>query len=527
MKLKTLTLFIAILISSCGPKTSEVSQDSLPSASISTSTSLISETTSETTSLIPSESEINTSSENPDSVTLDIYAINDMHGAVVDKNGNAGIAKTSTYLKNAKVEKENTVFLSSGDMWQGSSESNNTKGLLVTDWMNDLGFESLTLGNHEFDWQISTIETNQQFAEFPFLAINIFDNDTNEPVSYSKPSVMVERQGLKIGIIGAIGNVYSSILSYWVEDVHFKTGSALTKLVKDEAIKLREEGADLIIYSMHAGYSSGGSTYPSRPSVSPLSASAISSFYDSSLSDGYVDLVFEGHTHQKTVYTDPYGVYHLQAGGYGEAISYVNLTFDKTSDQFSVNEADMVYTSSFINLAEDEYTNGLFDKYSELIGDIYSTIGANATQRSGAYLGQVVADLYIEKAVEVWEDYDIVLGGGFLQSREPYSLAPGAVNVSMVQELFPFDNNLVLCSIRGSDLLSKFINSSNSNYYVSFSDYGNTIRNSISSSATYYIVVDQYTSAYAPNNLTDVVNMNPPTFAYQLLTEYIRAGGLA
>ena len=68
------------------------------------------------------------------------------------------------------------------------------------------------------------------------------------------------------------------------EGINFKTGSALTALVKEESEKLREQGADVIIYVIH-----DGTTYSSL---------TVSEYYDISLSSGgYVDVVFGGHTH--------------------------------------------------------------------------------------------------------------------------------------------------------------------------------------------------------------------------------------
>ena len=108
-------------------------------------------------------------------VTVDFYAINDLHGKLLDGNDQPGVDELTSYLKSARDENPNTVFLSSGDMWQGASESNLTHGRMMTDWMNSLSFTSMTIGNHEFDWGEEFIEANAELADFPFLAINIYD----------------------------------------------------------------------------------------------------------------------------------------------------------------------------------------------------------------------------------------------------------------------------------------------------------------------------------------------------------------
>ena len=185
-------------------------------------------------------------------------------------------------------EQENTLLISQGDMWQGSVESNKTKGNLITEWMNDLGFVSMTLGNHEYDWSSEYIEFNDEIADFPILAINVREVATNERPDYLDASTVVEKGGAKIGIIGAIGDCYSSISGSLVRDVEFLVGEELTDLVKEESIRLKEEEkCDFIIYSVHDDFSS----------------------YDLTLSrDGYVDLVLEGHTHRNYQMMDEYGV---------------------------------------------------------------------------------------------------------------------------------------------------------------------------------------------------------------------------
>ena len=107
----------------------------------------------------------------------------------------------------------------------------------------------------------------------------------------------------------------------------------------------------------------------------------------------------------------------------------------------------------------------------------------------------------------------------------PYNLKAGNITYSQLQMLLPFDNTLVLCSIKGSDLLSKFINTSNSNYFTSYTAYGESLKGKINSNETYYILVDSYTSTYAPNKLTEVARYTEGVYARDLLAEYIRAGG--
>ncbi len=454
--------------------------------------------------------------------TLDVYAINDMHGKFTDTDAQPGVDEMTTYLRKVQNE-QNALLLSSGDMWQGSCESGLTKGNIITDWMNELGFSAMTLGNHEFDWGEEPVKANAEIAEFPLLAINVYDVDTNQRVDYCQPSVLVDKGDVQIGIIGAIGDCYSSISADQVEGIYFKTDAELTDLVKAESQKLKTEGADFIIYSLHDGY---GKSYSSdKYLVGDQFSNEEGPYYDTSLSNGYVDLVFEAHSHQSYVIKDEYGVYHLQGGGDNtKGMTHAQVVFNLTDDTVRVGTAEILRHSVYSNLAEDEIVDKLLEKYDDLVGTMYDTIGVNRTTIGSTQIKNLVARLYYEAGVEEWGDsYDIVLGGGYLSVRSPYDLNSGVVNYSMLYMLLPFDNEVVLCSIKGSDLRRRYFE--NGSYFIYVGDYGNTVRNNIVDTATYYIITDTYNLVYKANKLTFVASLGP-VYARDLVADYVAEGGL-
>ena len=456
-------------------------------------------------------------------VLLDLYAINDLHGKLADGDTHPGVDEMTTYLKTAMAADDHALLLSSGDTWQGSSESNLTEGLILTDWMNALDFACMTLGNHEYDWGEAAIEQNAKAAEFPFLGINIYDKATNERVEYCQPSVLVTVGGLRVGIIGAIGDCYSSISADKTQGIYFKTGAELTALVKAESQRLRALGADLIVYSLHDGY--GKSSYDD---VSVIPSSKIHSYYDVALSDGYVDLVFEGHTHQRYVLRDVHGVYHLQSGGDNKGLCHVEIAVNPLNDTWRINVGEFISSDRYTGLSDDPVVETLLQKYSEQISVGQQVVGHNASYRDGNTLRQLIARLYYEFGIEQWgKEYDIVLGGGFLSVRSPGHLPAGDITYAQLQGLFPFDNTLTLCSVKGRDLDSKFFHTSNSSYFIHYGEYGASVKQNIDPNATYYIVVDSYTSSYAPNRLTVVKQYDADYFARDLLADYMARGGLA
>ena len=263
---------------------------------------------------------------NDTNVVLDFYGFNDTHGNVMDTTLGVGIAKTTTFMKQ-KTKGQNSLLISSGDMWQGSLESNSTRGVLMTKWMQQLNFTSMTIGNHEFDWGTQVIKDNATNYDLPILGINIIDKTTGKRADYVSPSTVVTRGGAKIGIIGAVGDCYSSISYSQVMDVKFvldeeNNNKPLTDLIKAESTRLRqEEGCDFIVYSFH-GDSIRDDTY-----------------YNQELSTGhYVDLVFEGHKHKETHYQDDGGVWHFQSEADNTlAINHVQVSLDVKTDAYTVS----------------------------------------------------------------------------------------------------------------------------------------------------------------------------------------------
>ncbi len=448
---------------------------------------------------------------------LSFYAVNDLHGKFMDTDTQPGLDEFTTYMKELYADgAREEILLASGDMWQGTVESSSNKGQLMTEWMNGVGFSAMTLGNHEYDWGSQVLTPNSQLAEFPFLAINVTYN--GKAVDYCKASTVVEKGGIKVGIIGAIGDCLSSISGDFSAGLSFATGRALTSLVKAEADRLRkDEGCEFIVYSIHdggTGFSSSG--------VNKVTRNDISHYYDTSLSDGYVDLVFEGHTHQRYILQDEYGVYHLQGGSENSYVSCADVTYDRITESYTVNPrhiGDGVYADS--SIAGDPVVEEIFNKYFPSDNPYTTVLGKNASKRNGDAICETLAKLYYDKGVKQFgSKYKIVLGGGYLKTRNPYNVYAGNVTYADLFSVLPFDNDIVLGRIQGRYLKSKFLQSDNGNYRY----YSTVGVNEVSDDEDYYIITDSYTSTYRYNNITEVERIKG-TYARDLLAEFVSGGG--
>jgi 5'-nucleotidase len=249
------------------------------------------------------------------SITLSVIGTNDVHGAIVERNGAGGLALFGGYvanLRSARAQEGGAVLLiDAGDMWQGTLESNIAEGAPVVAAYNALRYDAVAIGNHEFDFGPEgpavvagsaaddlrgALKARAKEANFPFLAANLIDEATNAPVSWPnvKPSHRIDVAGIAVGVIGATSlNTPESTLAAHLDGLRV---AALAETISAEAVALRTTGAQLIIVTAHAGGSCDRFDDPTDLG-SCLAGSEIFTVARA-LPKGLVDLIVGGHMHK-------------------------------------------------------------------------------------------------------------------------------------------------------------------------------------------------------------------------------------
>ncbi|MGD9152949.1 MAG: 5'-nucleotidase C-terminal domain-containing protein [Gammaproteobacteria bacterium] len=133
---------------------------------------------------------------------VDVLCINDLHGNVMSYDKNLGMAKLATVIKNKIKHHPNTIVVFGGDNYAGSPVSDYFRGAPVTDLIHELHITASAVGNHEFDNGVANISKLAHAGHFTFVAANIFNMKTNQPVKWTKPYIMVKKGGVKIAFIG-------------------------------------------------------------------------------------------------------------------------------------------------------------------------------------------------------------------------------------------------------------------------------------------------------------------------------------
>lgn len=393
---------------------------------------------------------------------LDFYAINDFHGAVVQDQENLepGIESLGGFIRakrNANLG--GSFFISSGDMFQGSADSNITNGRMVMEMMNILDFEVNTVGNHEFDWGIDTLLQSMETvkAEFPLLACNIIDkektvaNGSKTYVDWAEPYKLIERgvgaDKVKVGIIGSIANqLEQAILTNRVRNFEFEEPLAQVKKYSEE---LRAAGADVIIYTTHGDAnnaqgeaSKGGSIHAEIPN--------------------YVDVIFTGHAHREvnSSMKNSAGkdIPMLQGKNNGEQMSYVSLSVDKTTREVKTEKAQVLKWDELTGSGNDASMKSIYNRYykNEIKKIKEEKIGKTSGIIQESTLGQFTVDKILEFARATFPNDNVIAAFHNNSGGVRAKLPKGTITYGDVYKALPFDNSLYLVSVEGFRMPSSF-----------------------------------------------------------------------
>ncbi|MGE5436853.1 MAG: 5'-nucleotidase C-terminal domain-containing protein, partial [Syntrophothermus sp.] len=184
-----------------------------------------------------------------------ILHVNDSHSNIagIDENTKGGIARIATVIGMTKMEDPNALVLHAGDAFIGDIFCNVFGGVPEFTLMNQLGFDAMTIGNHEFDFYTSNLRASLEAAlktnKFPLLSanLNLQNPDVANLSKYIKDFTIIHKGNLKIGVFGLTTPATNLISfpqpAFLSEDI---IGIA-TKVVK------KLSGCDVVICLSHLG----------------------------------------------------------------------------------------------------------------------------------------------------------------------------------------------------------------------------------------------------------------------------------
>ena len=230
-------------------------------------------------------------------VTLKLVETSDVHGAFFpydfteQKPMKGTMARVSTYLKKQRKEYgKNLILLDNGDILQGQPTCYYTNFVktdqpnIAAEVINYLGYDAQTFGNHDVETGHAVYDKWIKDLNCPTLGANIIDTRQESP--YVLPYLMLEREGVKIAILGML----TPAIPNWLHENLWKGlrfEEMVTSTRKWVKFLKEEKKADLIIGLFHSGWEGGITTERYDEDASKKVAEQVDD----------LDVVFFGHDH--------------------------------------------------------------------------------------------------------------------------------------------------------------------------------------------------------------------------------------
>ncbi len=233
--------------------------------------------------------------------------------------GLGGFAERAKLINQIRSEEKNVLLLDAGDVFQGTPYFNFYSGELEFKLMSKMGYDCMTLGNHDFDLGINNIVQQMQHASFNIINCN-YNFENTDLKNKIKPYRVIIKDGIRIGILGVgielAGLVPKNLYQETMHENPYTKANEFAKILK------KDEKCDYIICLSHLGYISENK----KPNDQLLAKETEN-----------IDLIIGGHTHtfldQPVLFKNKKNknVLVTQVGWAGIWLGRVDVLFDKNN----------------------------------------------------------------------------------------------------------------------------------------------------------------------------------------------------
>ncbi len=389
--------------------------------------------------------------------TLNLIHTNDLHAHLIPyhidnrtcdyqmKECQGGFARIKTVIDTYRQKHPDMVLLDAGDRFSGTVFYTLRKGQDVIRLMNEWGYDALTLGNHDFDDGIGEIEKMMQQIKSPVICANAVFPETTSLARQIKSSVIIERGGRKIGIIGLLTPDVKT------ETIHAKeiTLSPLIKTIESEIAKLRQQQVDIVILLSHIGFDKDKTIAKQVRDI---------------------DVIVGGHTHTllsnnpaeteadgsyPTIVKNPDGkdVLIVSTGIGGQHIGRLSVTFDRYGTVRSYDGDTVSIDTSIVPDATvlNDITT-IEHKLKDILHEeiVTTSVPVSLTDNGtfcsqSCYVGEVLTDALKRAIPEA--DFVILNAGGIRAG-----LSQGVITFQHLAQSYPFDSYGAIVSLTGQQV---------------------------------------------------------------------------
>ena len=376
-----------------------------------------------------------------DSVFLRLLTMNDFHGQLEGRTydwsanrvvGGAAVLKAH-FDSAARACNCPSIRLDAGDEMQGTLLSNLAYGKATIAALGALGLDAAAIGNHEFDWSVDSLRARIGEARYPMLAANILDSATMRRPTWAKPWTIVEKDGLRIGVIGYITtDTKTAVKPVWVQGLGFPGGADAIRGVLDT---VRLAKPDAIIIVAHAGDTCregvcSGETIDLARALGP----------------GAVDAIVSGHAHAAVIDTST-GTPIIQARSSARAFGIIDLVRRLDGSKGWVLElrtpfADEVTPDARVAAVVEQGTRSARGLADRIVGESRAPLLRTNDAVAQYPLGHLIADAY---RVLARADVGLINSTGIRAD-----LASGPITFEQLYAVQPFGNRVVSIEVTGA-----------------------------------------------------------------------------
>jgi 5'-nucleotidase len=219
-------------------------------------------------------------------VKLVILHTNDTHSQLEPTDANAvknadmgGYARRMGVINKIRQQEKHVLLVDAGDFSQGTPYYNYFKGRVEVEGYNMMGYDAITLGNHEFDNGMDALSTILSLADFPVVVSN-YDVSNSSISALVKPYIVLKKGNIRIGVMGLGVNPAGLIMESNYKGVAYKdpvkTAQDISSILKNR------EKCDVIVCLSHLG--------------SDSTSTNVNDF-DIARQTEYINVIIGGHSH--------------------------------------------------------------------------------------------------------------------------------------------------------------------------------------------------------------------------------------
>ena len=378
--------------------------------------------------------------------TVSLLYTTDLHGHILptenyDGAGDlGGLARCATQIRRWKQEVPDHLLLDIGDIYQGTPEGWDTKGRVMIDLFNRLGYHAWVPGNHDLDWGRSVIDDAVARSACAPLCANLTVEgkappDADGPWKKVAPFVIKEVGGFRLALVGLTTPGMPDWLA--TETLGGLAVSDPVEALRKCMASVQSAKPDAVIVLGHMGWKfQDDFDNPVRSILRTVRG---------------VDVYLAGHSHQDQPSWVQNGVLCSQASYYGIHCGRVDLTFD-------VEKRKLIDKRAFTVLMDSRFAfdpevlavaKPATDKAAE---EMARPVAELTVALSGDGRDSQVGNLLCRAFASVLEKSGSKVDGVFHGTFGTGDLAPGPLTVADCWRILPYENLLVTVELTGEQL---------------------------------------------------------------------------